>query len=99
MIMGVKKFFISMFLFASLSANAQFTDVDWSQARRDSLLPECVAVMPLPADYEGYDYTVEVEYPEYREMTADEVAIYGLQACEGRLQATPVVETSVSIRP
>ncbi|MBQ8257034.1 MAG: type IX secretion system sortase PorU [Bacteroidaceae bacterium] len=97
MIMGVKKFFISMFLFASLSANAQFTDVDWSQARRDSLLPECVAVMPLPADYEGYDYTVEVEYPEYREMTADEVAIYGLQACEGRLQATPVVETSVSI--
>lgn len=95
--MGIKKSFISILLLASLVANAQFTNVDWAQAKRDSLLPTCTAVIPLPADYDGYEYSVQIEYPEYRDMTDEEVALFGISAYEDRLQATPSVETTVSI--
>lgn len=95
--MDTKKIFITLFLFASLAASAQFTNVDWAQAERDSLLPVCATVISLPADYDSYNYEVAVEYPEYREMTAEEVALYRLSDYEGLLQEHPRVETSVSV--
>lgn len=95
--MELKKIFISALLFASLTASAQFTDVDWERAKSDTILPQCTAVIPLPDDFAEYDYSVQVEYPEFQAMTAEEVARYRLSALEGLLQAYPLVETYTSM--
>ena len=81
-----------------LAAQAQFTDVCWSENRTDSLLPVCTSVVGLPDDYEAYSYTARVEYPEYRRMTAEEVARYSLAEKYAALPAQPVVECHVGVQ-
>lgn len=92
--MKQKILFFILLLFA-VAAQAQFVAVEWSRAQSDSLLPVCSQVLPLPADYEGYEYSAAVEYPEYTPMSAEEVARYRLRA--GEVSSVPVVETYVSI--
>ncbi len=94
--MNVKKFLISLFLLAPFAASAQFTDVDWHNAERDTLLPVCARAIALPADFDCYEYSTNVEYPEFQEMTPRETEHYRLSSFAGAFGEQPVVETSVS---
>lgn len=89
-----KILFLILLLF-SVAAQAQFVSVEWSKAQSDSLLPVCSQVLSLPADYEGYDYSAVVEYPEYKPMSAEEVARYRLSAED--VPSSPVVETFITV--
>lgn len=47
-----------------LSADV-FTSVDWNTLERDSRMPYWSQSISLPQDYQGFDYNVELEYPEF----------------------------------
>lgn len=49
------------------------TTLDWNELRIDSLLPYYTEVVPLETDYRMHDYSVEITYPEWAPLTADEV--------------------------
>lgn len=88
---------MSALLLVALSVKGQFIDVDWNKAKRDSLLPICATVQPLPADYANYNYSARIEYPEFQLMSDDEIDSFGLRARKDELCAWPVIETSVEI--
>ncbi len=94
--MNVKTLLISLLLLAPFAASAQFTSVDWERAEGDTILPQCTAVIPLPADYEGFKYCARVEYPEFQEMLPEEVQRYRLSSLAGLVAEELLVETSVS---
>lgn len=81
-----------------LVSRAQFADVSWSAAKKDTLLPLCTAVVDLPADYASYRYSAHVEYPEYRRMTAEEVMRYSLVEKYASLPEQPAVECHVGVQ-
>lgn len=90
----------SIFLFLAMltaAAKGQFVTVEWSSQRGDSLLPVCSAVIDLPADYSVHRYSAHIEYPEYRKMSAEEVARYSLSRRAG-LQSVPQVECHIGIQ-
>lgn len=93
----MRKLFIWLLATVAMPLHAQFTEVDWGTAKGDTLLPVCSAVVPLPADYASYEYSAIVEYPEYKAMSAEEVARYRLQQRAGEFGETPRVETYVSV--
>lgn len=95
--MSIRNLFITALLLVPFTAWAQFADVLWETAKGDTILPLCTHVQQLPADYANYRYTAQVEYPEYRPMTAEEVARYRLDERMGEFCAWPVVETRVAI--
>ena len=90
-------FFIISLLLPSVM-HAQFAEVDWSVYRGDSLLPVCSQVVDLPSDYASFEYSAHVEYPEYRRMTAEEIARYSIVERFGLLPELPVVECHVGIQ-
>ncbi|MBO4907519.1 MAG: type IX secretion system sortase PorU [Bacteroidaceae bacterium] len=63
------------FMLAHIAAFAQFTQLDWQELRIDSVLPCYTEVVPLESDYRLHDYRVEVTYPEWEPLTADEVKV------------------------
>lgn len=71
----MKKILAYTVLFLSaLTARAQdITTLDWNELRIDSMLPAYTEVVPLESDYRQFDYAVAVEYPEWGNLTADEV--------------------------
>ena len=85
-------------LICPLLLQAQFTTVDWSTSRGDSLLPVCVSVVDLPDDYMNYAYSAHVEYPEYQKMTAEEVERYMLATKYAALPANPEFECTVGVQ-
>ena len=95
--MKIFKFILPAMLLLSSVVRAQFVDVEWGTAKGDTLLPVCTAVVPLPADYAGYEYSATVEYPEFTPMSAEEVARYRLLNRKGELGEYPRVETYVSV--
>ena len=68
--MAIAHFLIFSF---SHSLSAQITTLDWNELRIDSLLPYYTEVVPLETDYRLYDYDVQIAYPEWAPLTADEV--------------------------
>lgn len=95
--MNIRNLFINTLLLIPSLAGAQFTDVHWSVAKGDTVLPVCSFVQPLPADYAGYKYTARIEYPEFQPMTAEEIARYRLDVRKEQFQAWPVIDTYVSV--
>ena len=94
--MNVKRLISAFLLLSPLWMQAQFVSVDWASSRGDSILPVCISVVDLPADYANYTYSAHIEYPEYQKMTAEEVARYALIAKEVFEQ--PVIECNVGIQ-
>ncbi|MCR4922245.1 MAG: type IX secretion system sortase PorU [Bacteroidaceae bacterium] len=52
-----------------------FTRLDWSELRIDSVLPVYSEVVPLESDWRLYDYTVQIEYPEYAPLSKSEAEV------------------------
>ena len=96
--MNIKRIVTLFLLLCPLVLRAQFITVDWESSRGDSLLPACVSVVDLPADYMGYSYSAHLEYPEYQKMTAEEVCRYMLETKYGDLPEQPLPECSVGIQ-
>ena len=56
------------------SALAQgITTLDWDEMHIDSLLPVYTEVVPLESDYRLFNYSVAIEYPEWGNLTTEEV--------------------------
>lgn len=55
-----------------LRAADDFTVIDWQALRIDSVMPVYTEVVPLESDYRCWDYVVQVLYPEWGTLTADE---------------------------
>ncbi len=72
-LIGVAQLSIFNFQFSIGTARAQITTLDWDELRIDSLLPYYTEVVPLETDYRMYDYKVEIAYPEWAPLTAEEV--------------------------
>ena len=96
--MNIKRIVTLFLLLCPLLLRAQFITVDWESSRGDSLLPACVSVVDLPADYMSYSYSAHIEYPEYQKMTAEEVCRYMLETKYGDLPEQPLPECSVGIQ-
>ena len=76
----MKRFLCTLFLVFSCqlaivgSVMAQgITTLDWDEMRIDSLLPVYTEVVPLESDYRQFDYSVSIEYPEWGNLTLEEV--------------------------
>ena len=55
-----------------LRAADEFTTLDWHALRIDSVLPVYTETVPLESDYRRWDYVVQVLYPEWGTLTAEE---------------------------
>ncbi len=66
-----------LFLVISLpiSADEDFTVLDWQEMRIDSVLPMYSEVVPLESDFRHYDYRVTVQYPEWQALNGRELAV------------------------
>ena len=53
----------------------EFTTLDWSVLRIDSVLPVYTEVVPLETDYRRFSYSVQIDYPQYAELTAAETEV------------------------
>lgn len=95
--MNLKKYIVAALLLIPSLTFAQFTNVSWGAEQGDTILPVCSAVQLLPPDYEGYKYTARVEYPEFQEMSDDEVARFRLESRKEQFRAWPVVDTHIAI--
>ncbi len=60
---------------APVFADGDFTTLDWDEMRIDSVLPIYSEVVPLESDYRMYDYSVDVQYPEWGDLTARETSV------------------------
>ncbi len=67
-------------------------EVDWTAYAQDTVIPTYTHSMDLGYDHAGYEYTVAIEYPELKPLTAEEVRRYRLPQQEG-LPEWPVIET------
>ncbi len=94
----MKQTFISiLFLIASLPlwADDDFTVLDWQEMRIDSVLPVYSEVVPLESDFRQYDYRVTVQYPEWQELNARELAVARRFAAQ--LDSTLQIRTHVGV--
>ena len=92
--MKIRQLIFSLLLLFVTAANAQFHSVDWSAVRGDSLLPVCMHVLDLPADYAAYNYSARIEYPEFQRMSDAEVARYSIEEKFAVLPALPAIGSS-----
>ena len=81
-------------LLCTVAVRAQFHSVDWKSLRGDSLLPLCTQVVGLPADYAAYSYSARIEYPEFQQMSDDDIARYSIVDIYGALPEMPVIFTT-----
>ena len=68
------RLFILFFLFAFLTtANAQkqFITLDWNELPAVETLPEIFEEIELPADFRNFEYAVNLEFPEYEALSAE----------------------------
>lgn len=96
--MKIRLLIYSLLLMCATAVRAQFHSVDWSTSRGDSLLPVCVQVVDLPADYAGYTYSAHIEYPEFQRMSDADVARFSMVGKYGVLPEMPVVECRVGVQ-
>ena len=88
---------IYLFVLLCVQSKAQFTDVDWARFESDTLLPVYTTVVELEDDYYAYDYTARIEYPEFKKMSATEVARFRLNELRDSLPAWPLIKSSVGV--
>ncbi len=86
-----------MAVLTALCTKAQhFTTLDWDILRLDSVLPVYTEVVPLETDYRRFDYTVQVDYPQYAELTAAEAAV--AKRFAEQLSDSLTIETHVGVQ-
>ena len=73
----------------------EFLDIDWGVMRIDSTLPVFTHNIPLQDDYTRQDYEVQIEYPEFEDVTNAEAT--RLKAMDAQLPEWPEVESFVGI--
>lgn len=73
----------------------EFLDIDWGVMRIDSTLPVFTHNIPLQDDYTRQDYEVQIEYPEFENVTNAEAT--RLKAMDAQLPEWPEVESFVGI--
>ena len=77
-------------LFVTLPVSAQkFFNLTSDEVKVDSVLPQFIYSYPLNGAYQDSIYTVELKYPEYIDMSADDIAHYN--HISGALLPTQVV--------
>ena len=77
-------------LFMALPVSAQkFFNLTSDEVKVDSVLPQFVYSYPLKGDYQDSIYTVELKYPEYIDMSADDIVHYN--HLSGAVLSTQVV--------
>jgi len=86
-----------LLLCCRLNVGAQgFVDLTADEVRIDSLLPVYTWQKPLGRHYADSTYTVNIEYPEFEEMTKAEIARY--QTISGEpLTALPEITQSIGV--
>ena len=65
-------YFLLLLMGVPSVAKDYFTELDWRELKIDSVLPVYTEVVPLETDYRNFTYTVELEYPEYGELSSAE---------------------------
>ncbi|MBO4499760.1 MAG: type IX secretion system sortase PorU [Bacteroidaceae bacterium] len=73
-----------------------FTDVDWDELGRDTVMPYYSCQRVLPEDYTSYTYHVVIEYPEFVPVTGEECDRWRLERYRGMFGVWPEVSSSVS---
>lgn len=93
-----KHIFILLLLLAScFGANAQrFFNLASSQVEVDSVLPEFTYAIPLYNNYDDSLYTVSILYPEFIDMTRNDIANYERLSNEP-LPEMPVVKQQIAV--
>ena len=93
-----KHIFILLLLLAScFGANAQrFFNLASSQVEVDSVLPEFTYAIPLYDNYDDSLYTVSILYPEFIDMTRNDIANYERLSNEP-LPEMPVVKQQIAV--
>ena len=87
----------SAFLFLCMAARAQqFYNLTAEEVRVDSVLPLFTYMQELGAGYADSIYTVSIEYPEFADMSPDEVARLR-QMTDKPLPAMPDIEQYVGV--
>lgn len=78
-----------------LRAADEFTTLDWQTLRIDSVLPVYTEVVPLESDYRRWDYVVQVLYPEWGALTAEETK--AVQRHDAQIYEQLDIRTHVSV--
>ena len=87
----------SMFLFSCIVARAQqFYNLTADEVRIDSVLPLFTYTQELGAGYADSAYTVSIDYPEFVNMSADDVARLR-QVTDKPLPALPDIEQYIGV--
>lgn len=60
--------------FLNEECESQFTHLDWSIMKIDTVLPQYTHIFNVGREYVAYDYEIKIEYPEYKEFTKQELA-------------------------
>lgn len=83
---------------ASVAGNVsqRFYNLTSDEVRIDSLLPKFACSVPLPGAYADSAYTVSIEYPEFYEMSDDDIARYK-KITDTPLPAMPVITTDLVV--
>ena len=92
------RLFILFFLFAFLTtANAQkqFITLDWNELPAVETLPEIFEEIELPADFRNFEYAVNLEFPEYEALSAEDAE--KLDSINMLFPTTPELHTWVSV--
>lgn len=72
-----------------------FTEIDWNELGKDSVLPFYGCQQKLSEDFSFYKYSADIEYPEFVPVTPVEFDRWRLDGCRGVLGEWPVVSAAV----
>ncbi len=86
---------LALLLVSANGTQAQrFFNLTAGQVKIDSLLPRFSYSIPLPDNYQDSVYTVSIVYPEYIDMSANDLKLYR-QITDEPLPAQPVIEQQI----
>ena len=89
-------FLISHFSFLTSSAQT-FFNLTAQEVRIDSLLPQFTYSYKLNGSYADSTYTIKIDYPEFIDMSAADVARYKAITNDASLPPLPVVEQFIGV--
>lgn len=79
-----------------VAAAREFTDIDWQQMERDTLLPYYSGQQALAADYRLSDYSVTIAYPQLEKVSDSEMSQWRLDSYADLIGDWPEVSVEVS---
>lgn len=80
----------------SAAGYGDFVNVEWETMERDSLLPYCSYQIPLPDDFKGFRYSVEIEFPELVPLTDEEKSVWNVEGNADIIGGWPCIDATVS---